>query len=56
MKKVQVPSLWRFMRCREHKNYESTCHNCQEEILTIKTEAAYRAGFAAGKKAAGNKA
>jgi len=52
MKKVQVPSLWRIMRCGKHKDYEATCLTCQEEVLTVKTEAAYRSGFVAGKKAA----
>lgn len=40
-----VPSLWRIERCTKHEDYDPACAACAEEILTSKTEAAYRAGF-----------
>src|SRR5712664_816158 len=45
--KLEVPWIWRIERCTKHENYESDCLSCREEILTIKTENAYRAGFKA---------
>ena len=47
---IRVPSIWRIERCNKHPDYESDCLACGEEILTIKTENAYRAGFAAALK------
>jgi hypothetical protein len=48
---MDVPSLWRIERCVKHSDYQPDCLLCQEEVLTTKTEAAYRAGLAASRQA-----
>ena len=44
---IKVPGLWRIERCVTHVDYDSDCLRCREEVLTTKTENAYKAGFKA---------
>ena len=44
---LKVPSLWSIDRCTKHDDYVTDCLRCQEEVLTVKLECAYRAGFTA---------
>jgi hypothetical protein len=44
---LRVPSLWSIDRCTKHEDYVANCLRCQEEVLTCRTEKAYRAGYAA---------
>lgn len=44
---LTIPSIWRIDKCKRHEDYVESCAGCQEEILTVKTEQAYRAGFKA---------
>ena len=50
MIKIVVPSLWKVMRCAKHEDYVKDCPLCEEEVLTIKTDNAYRAGFKAAQR------
>jgi hypothetical protein len=48
---ARVPSLWRIERCTKHEDYDPQCPLCAEEILTVKTERAYLAGWQAAEQA-----
>jgi hypothetical protein len=43
----EVPKLWRLTPCTKHADYVADCPQCQEEVLTCKTERAYAAGWRA---------
>ena len=49
---IAVPPIWQRELCTMHEDFNVDCFMCAEEIVTGKTENAWKAGYRAGLAAA----